>query len=144
MTLTLSDFALHVFIQVYDSQGWRKWVFIEVIKLSGLSKQGSDALYAGHGTGDFGIDKGHLNPCFINSYNVGYMAATFTYANAVPQFGKGSNRASWKTFENRIAIYTKEKCANNGGTMYMLTGTSKYRLEVGALGQLTQVQEKVG
>ena len=107
-------------------------MFIEVIKLSGLNKQGSDKLYAGHGTGSSGIDKGHLNPSHINSHDVNYMAATFTYANAVPQYGSGSNRASWKSFEHKILTYTKLTCATNGGTMYMLTGTSKYRLKVGA------------
>ena len=106
-------------------------MFIEVIKLSGLKKQGSNALYAGRGTGPHGIDRGHLNPCYINSYDVAYMEATFTYANAVPQYGSGSNRASWKSFEDKIKTYT-ETCATKGGTMYMLTGTSKYRLKAGA------------
>ena len=118
-------------------------MFTKAIKLSGLSKQGTDALYKGHGTGPLGIDKGHLNPCLINSYNVDYMAATFTYTNAIPQYGSGSNRASWKSFEAKIAKYTKETCAKNGGTMHLLTGTSKYRLQIGAP-QPTQAQAPVG
>ena len=118
-------------------------MFIKVIQLSGLAKQGSDALYAGHGTGPLGIDKGHLNPSLINSYNDNYMKATFTYANAVPQYGSGSNRASWKSFEGRIAKYVKETCAKKGGTMYLLTGTSKYQLQVG-VSPPTQAQAPVG
>ena len=118
-------------------------MFTQAIKLSGLSKQGSDALYRGHGTGSLGIDKGHLNPCLINSYDVDHMVATFTYTNAVPQYGSGSNRASWKSFEAKIAQYTNETCATNGGTMYLLTGTSKYRLQIIA-SQPTQAQAPVG
>jgi len=75
------------------------------------------------------IDKGHMNPSLINSFDVNYMQATYTLTNAVPQFIK-YNRGVWKTFEGRIANYAKNTCAGkpNGGTLYLLTGTSDYGL----------------
>jgi len=98
---------------------------------SDLPRQGTDKLYSGHGTGPEGIDKGHLNPSFINSFDIGHMVATFTYSNAVPQYGRSYNRASWKNYEARIAEYVKGFCAAKGGTMYLLTGTSVFHLKVG-------------
>lgn len=72
-----------------------------------------------------GIDKGHLNPSLINSYDEDYQIATFTYTNAVPQF-KSHNRRSWKNFEGKIANYVKHKCGKAGGNMHLITGTSNY------------------
>ncbi|KAK2547403.1 Endonuclease domain-containing 1 protein [Acropora cervicornis] len=72
-----------------------------------------------------GIDKGHLNPSLINSYDEDYQIATFTYTNAVPQF-KSHNRRSWENFEGKIANYVKRKCGKAGGNMYLITGTSNY------------------
>lgn len=85
-------------------------------------------MYAGHGTGPQGIDKGHLNPSNVNSFDVDHMVATFTYSNAVPQYGS-FNRGSWKKFEGKIAKYVKDVCGKNMGTMYLITGTSKYRFD---------------
>lgn len=59
------------------------------------------------------------------------MVATFTYSNAVPQYGKSYNRASWKKYEARIAEYVKKNCAAQKGIMYLLTGTSVFHLKVG-------------
>jgi len=75
------------------------------------------------------IDRGHINPSHINSFDTDYMTATYTLSNAVPQF-IGSNRGPWSTFEARIANYAQVTCAGkpNGGTLYLLTGTSDYGL----------------
>jgi len=89
----------------------------------GINKQGSDDLYLGSSTNN--IDKGHLNPSLINSYDCNHQIATFTYTNAVPQFAN-HNRVSWKNFEGRIANYVKHECAPKGGNMYLITGTSNY------------------
>ncbi|XP_029209838.2 uncharacterized protein LOC114973588 [Acropora millepora] len=89
----------------------------------GITKQGTDALY--RGSSAYNIDRGHLNPNHINSYNQDYQIATFKYTNAVPQFAN-HNRQSWMIFEHKIADYVKADCGGNGGTMYLITGTSKY------------------
>lgn len=95
----------------------------------GIAKQGSDQLYAGHGTGPKGVHKGHLNPAKINSFDTNYAKATFSYTNAVPQYGS-FNQGSWKKYEARIVKYVKATCGPMKGTMYLITGTSKYRLDV--------------
>ena len=84
-------------------------------------------MYAGQGTGTEAIHKGHLNPSFINSFDVNHMVATFAYSNAVPQYG--SFNLVWKTFESKIAKYVKDFCRKDMGTMYLITGTSKYRFD---------------
>lgn len=89
----------------------------------GVANQGTDALY--RGSSKPGIDKGHLNPSLINSYDEDYQIATFTYTNAVPQF-KSHNRRSWKNFEGKIANYVKHICGKAGGNMHLITGTSNY------------------
>ena len=97
--------------------------------------QGSTGMYAGYGTGLMGIHKGHLNPVKVNSYDQEHMDATFTYTNAVPQYAK-FNIGPWKTEEMKIAAYVKDTCATrpgNSAVMYLLTGTSKFRLQVGAI-----------
>ena len=76
-------------------------------------------------------DKGHLNPVKINSFDQNHAKATFTYSNAVPQY-LGWNRGQWQSFEGRIVNHVRTKCAANGGTMYLMTGTSKFRLQIGA------------
>lgn len=90
----------------------------------GIARQGSNQLYQGHGNT---IHKGHLNPVHINSYDANNMADTFTYANAVPQYA-GFNQGKWKQFEMKIADYAKTKCAPKNGDMYVLTGTSRFRI----------------
>lgn len=99
--------------------------------ISGLSKQGNDALYYKNVDK---ADKGHLNPVQINSFDQNHVKATFTYSNAVPQY-LGFNRGPWKTFEGRIVNYVQTMCAAKkptGGKMYLMTGTSKFRLQIGA------------
>ncbi|XP_044170119.1 uncharacterized protein [Acropora muricata] len=89
----------------------------------GITKQGTDALYSGSSA--YKIDKGHLNPNKINSYDQNHQIATFKYTNAVPQFA-GHNRNSWKTFEAKITNYVKTVCGPKGGNMHLITGTSNY------------------
>jgi len=76
------------------------------------------------------LDRGHMNPSGINSFNSNFMKATFTLTNAVPQF-KTSNQGPWKTFEQRIYSYAKHTCGagSRSGTLYLLTGTSNFGLK---------------
>ncbi|KAK2555672.1 hypothetical protein P5673_022699 [Acropora cervicornis] len=90
---------------------------------TGITKQGTNALYAGSSA--YKIDKGHLNPSHINSYDQNHQIATFKYTNAVPQFA-GHNRISWREYEGKIANYVKTVCGPKGGNMHLITGTSNY------------------
>ena len=99
--------------------------------IAGLSNQGNDALYYKNVDK---ADKGHLNPVQINSFDINHVKATFTYSNAVPQY-LGFNRGQWKKFEGLIVNYVRTKCAAKmptGGKMYLMTGTSNFRLQIGA------------
>ncbi|XP_074628685.1 uncharacterized protein LOC141886435 [Acropora palmata] len=99
----------------------------------GITKQGTDALYAGSSA--YKIDKGHMNPSHINSYDQNHQIATFKYTNAVPQFA-GHNRNSWKKYEGKIADYVKTVCGPKGGNMHLITGTSNYLLDTATGKQL--------
>jgi len=99
-----------------------------------LSRQGTNKMYSGLGTGRKGFDKGHLDPAHINSFDKDHVLATFTYSNAVPQYGF-FNRGPWKRFEDKIVDYVTTQCAAQHGrsaVMYLLTGTSKFRVQVGS------------
>lgn len=77
------------------------------------------------------MDKGHLNPVKINSFSASHVKATFTYTNAVPQ-DPTWNRGLWAKYEDKIVQYVQKICAGqNGGIMYLMTGTSKFRLKLG-------------
>ncbi|XP_068733518.1 uncharacterized protein [Montipora capricornis] len=89
----------------------------------GITKEGTDALYKGSSA--YKIDRGHLNPNYINSYDKNHQIATFKYTNAVPQY-QSSNRRSWRVFEAKIAKYVKTNCKQVGSNMYLITGTSNY------------------
>ena len=95
-----------------------KYYFLK--PLSGTGRQGSDDLYKG--SSDYNIDRGHLNPSLINSYDKNHQIATFKYTNAVPQFAR-HNRGSWRVFEAKIANYVKRECGPKEGKMYLITGT---------------------
>ena len=89
-------------------------------------------MYSGMGKGLQGFDKGHLDPAHINSFNKDHVLATFTYSNAVPQYAH-FNRGTWSSFEHKIVEYVTMQCAKQHGSsavMYLLTGTSKFRLQV--------------
>lgn len=86
------------------------------------------------GTGPQGFDKGHLNPAHINSFDKQHVLATFTYSNAVPQYSH-FNRGPWSSYEDKIVSYVTAQCAGQRGSsavMYLLTGTSNFRLQLGA------------
>ena len=74
-----------------------------------------------------GFQRGHLNPVKINSFDEKHVQATFTYSNAVPQYG-GLNGGAWKTFEGQIVDHVQKNCQDRKGTMYLMTGTSKFRI----------------
>ncbi|XP_044163334.1 uncharacterized protein LOC122947801 [Acropora millepora] len=95
-------------------------------------------MYAGSSKAN--IHRGHFNPCQINSYNKNYMFATFVYTNAVPQCGPSFNSGSWGYFEKLIKNYTKNVCAGtHRGTMYLVTGQSRYRIQVSSSGAISHV-----
>ena len=90
-------------------------------------------MYGGHGTGNEGFAKGHLNPAHVNSFGKTNIRATFTYTNAVPQYGV-FNSGQWAVYEKKIAEYIQTECVtkDSSAVMYLLTGPSKFRLKVGA------------
>ena len=86
----------------------------------------------------FGIDRGHMNPSAINSFNLDFMSATFTLTNSAPQFAT-SNQGPWQDFETRIRSYATTNCSGiHSGTLYLLTGTSEYGLRPNAAGTMVQ------
>ncbi|XP_029189537.2 uncharacterized protein [Acropora muricata] len=104
----------------------------------GIGLQGDNAMYAGSSSAN--IHRGHLNPCQINSYNRSFMFGTFLYTNSVPQCGSSFNSGSWMRFEKKIKNYTRDVCAGTlRGTMYLVTGQSRYRISVSSSGAISQV-----
>ena len=77
------------------------------------------------------IDRGHMNPAALNSFDGNFMKATFTVTNAVPQY-KASNNGPWNNFEVRISKYAQSTCGASSrmGTLYLLTGTSNFGLSL--------------
>ena len=71
-------------------------------------------------------DKGHLVPFNILRYSKESANATFYYTNCVPQIA-GFNRGQWKKYETKIVQYAQHYCAPNGGTLYLITGTSQVK-----------------
>ena len=65
-----------------------------------------------------------MNPLGINSFDLNFMKATFTFTNAVPQF-EALNNGLWQEFETKIRDYAKDICGPRGGTLYLLTGRSE-------------------
>lgn len=104
----------------------------------GITKEGTDVLYKGSSA--YNIDRGHLNPSYINSYDQNHQIATFKYTNAVPQY-QSSNRGSWKDLEVKIANYVEESCIEVGANMYLITGTSNYLFDStnGRTGPMTEL-----
>lgn len=94
-------------------------------------KQGKNKLYAGRGrkTNPRAVDKGHLNPSQINSFDANTMKLTHTYTNAYPQFTY-FNIGVWKKYEKKIFDYAKIKCFAKAGNseFYLLTGLSDYKV----------------
>lgn len=110
-----------------ESNSNQTWCFVLIVE---LTHQGTNEMYHGHGRGKQGFDKGHLNPAYINSFDKKHVLATFTYSNAVPQYGH-FNRGPWRTFESKIVKYVTTQCNKSSAVMYLMTGSSKFRLQVG-------------
>ena len=117
-------------------------VYFKIISRSGI-RQGSTKLYQKQpipGT----YDRGHLVPVNILRYSDESARATFTYTNCVPQI-KGFNRGVWKTYEQKIDKYARRVCSPNGGTLYLITGTSqvKFNGKLNLQGEIIGVDESV-
>ena len=99
-------------------------MYFKILSCSDI-RQGSKALYQNQpiqGT----YDKGHLVPVNILSYSHKSARDTFIYTNCVPQIA-GFNRGQWNKYERKIKIYARKTCSQNGGTLYLITGTSKVK-----------------
>ena len=100
---------------------WVTSVYFKILSRSGI-RQGSNTLYQRQPIpGKY--DRGHLVPVNILRYSDESARATFTYTNCVPQI-KGFNRGVWKKYEQKIDKYARRVCSPNGGTLYLITGTS--------------------
>ena len=96
-------------------------VYFKILSRSGI-RQGSTKLYQKQPIpGKY--DRGHLVPVNILRYSDESARATFTYTNCVPQI-KGFRRGLWKKYEQQIDKYARTVCSPNGGTLYLITGTS--------------------
>ena len=103
---------------------WVTSVYFKILSCSDIH-QGSKALYQNQpiqGT----YDRGHLVPVNILSYSHKSARDTFIYTNCVPQIA-GFNRGQWNKYERKIKIYARKTCSQNGGTLYLITGTSKVK-----------------
>ena len=69
------------------------------------------------------IHKGHLVPAETYSFSLDHMRSTFTYTNAVPQYGT-FNSGQWAAYERKIRNYAQSTCSKNNGDLYLLTGIS--------------------
>lgn len=69
------------------------------------------------------IHKGHLVPAETYSFSPDHLRSTFTYTNAVPQYGT-FNCGKWAKYEKLIRQKAKE-CSANNGNLYLLTGVAK-------------------
>ena len=103
----------------------------------GITHQGSTTMYRGTGIktlGNQSFAKGHLNPVLVNSFDPEYVRATFVYTNAVPQYGRFNSGPWYGKGEKKIVDYVQHDCSNQStnAVLYLLTGTSKFRLQVGA------------
>ena len=90
--------------------------------------QGTDKMYLKTGTPS--IHKGHLVPAETYSFSDGHLRSTFTYTNAVPQYGT-FNSGQWAKYEKRIRNYANKKCSAKQANLYLLTGISKVTIQRG-------------
>ena len=61
------------------------------------------------------VHKGHLIAARYGAGNTDRVKATFTYSNAVPQFGK-FNSGAWNEAEgDRVVGWARQNCAQHGG-----------------------------
>ena len=88
--------------------------------------QGVDKMFSANTPN--GIERGHINPNGINTFNIAYATATFTLTNVVPQYSH-SNRRWAVFFEAKLTAYARDECGPRGGTLYVLSGSSKFGLD---------------
>ena len=105
---------------------WVTLVYFKILSRSGIH-QGSNALYQRQPT-PRKYDRSHLVPVNILRYSDESARATFTYTNCVPLI-KGFNRGVWKKYEQKIDKYARRVCSPNGGTLYLITGTSSVQFD---------------
>ena len=76
------------------------------------------------------IHKGHLVPAETYSFSEAHLRSTFTYTNAVPQYGT-FNSGQWAKYERRIRDYAKNVCSTKQADLYLLTGISDVKIQLG-------------
>lgn len=105
--------------------------------------QGSSALYKNQPKPSE-YDRGHIVPFGILAYSDQSVRATFTYTNCVPQIDN-FNRGQWKVYEMKIVKYARDFCSLKGGTLYLITGTSKVQFNeiLNTQGKITGVGKSV-
>ena len=102
-------------------------VYFKTLLCSGIHRQGSKELYQHQPIPPL-YDRGHVVPFNILRYSHKSAYATFTYTNCVPQIA-GFNRGQWKKYETKIVQYAQHYCGPSGGTLYLITGTSRVKFE---------------
>ncbi|XP_022808576.1 uncharacterized protein LOC111345553 isoform X2 [Stylophora pistillata] len=108
-----------------------------------IIRQGSNDLYKNQpNQGEY--ERGHLVPVDILSYSDDSVLATFTYTNCVPQIAN-FNKGQWKKYEKKIVKYASSVCSLKGGTLYLITGTSKvqFKEKLNPQGEITGVDTTV-
>ena len=121
---------------------WVTSLYFKILSCSGIH-QGSEVLYRNQPI-QGRYERGHVVPVNILRYSDESARATFTYTNCVPQIA-GFNRGVWKKYEGKIVEYARDYCAPNGGTLYLITGTSQVKFEeiLNLQGQITGVDKSV-
>lgn len=94
-------------------------------------RQGHDKIYEHRGNKKYpnGVDRGHLNPSLMNSFDVSSMDLTHTHTNGYPQF-YAFNNGVWKRFERKIFNYARKNCflKSTKSEFYVITGLSDYKI----------------
>ena len=121
---------------------WVTSLYFKILSCSGIH-QGSEVLYRNQPI-QGRYERGHVVPVNILRYSDESARATFTYTNCVPQIA-GFNRGQWKKYEGKIVEYARDYCAPEGGTLYLITGTSQVKFEeiLNLQGQITGVDKSV-
>ena len=76
------------------------------------------------GSGGQILERGHMNPSYINTFLQAQTDLTFKLSNAAPQY-KTSNGGPWNRYERKLADYAQNVfAAKYGGTLPIYTGTA--------------------
>ena len=86
--------------------------------------------------------RGHLLPAETYSFTDGHFDSTFTYTNAVPQ-KKKFNSGAWFQYEKTIRNSASQKCGENGGDLFLITGISEAHIEQNEDGALSAVKKNL-